>query len=185
ELSYDDAQAALQGREAHLSVAVSNSPRATVIAGDVDALDALLAELDARGVFCRRVRVDVASHSPQVDPLLPELANVVSHIRAGAPAVRMISTVTGDDAADGALSGDYWVRNLREPVRFGDAVARLAAEGIDAFVEISPNPILLPSIEQCLPYAGATLAGSLRRDADERAVLLDSLAALYVAGADV
>ena len=65
--------AALAGYEDRSSIAVSNSPRSTVLSGDPDALDDVLADLKAREVFCRRVKVDVASHSPQVDPLLDEL----------------------------------------------------------------------------------------------------------------
>ena len=78
ELSRDDASRALEGFEDRLSVAVSNSPRSTVLSGDPAALDDVMARLTARGVFCKLVKVDVASHSPQVDPLRDDLLRAQS-----------------------------------------------------------------------------------------------------------
>ena len=74
ELSADDTAARLMGREARLSVAVSNSPRSSVISGDPEAVNQVMAELERDDVFCRLVKVDVASHSPQTGPLAEELA---------------------------------------------------------------------------------------------------------------
>ena len=80
-LSMADAQALLKGYEAELSVAVSNSPKMTVIAGAPEALAQVLAKLEAKGVFWRRVKVDVASHSPQVDGLLEELTAQLGDVK--------------------------------------------------------------------------------------------------------
>ncbi len=184
-----EAEALLAGREALLAVAVSNSPRSTVLSGDPAALDALLEELRARNVFCRMVKIDVASHSPQMDPLLPELARALVGITPQPAHTPFVSTVTGarlvGDAAADALGAAYWPQNLRRPVRFADAVAQLSESGVEAFVELSPHPILLASVDETLQHHGRAglTAPSLRRDADERLTMLTSLGALYVQGA--
>ena len=185
ELSLDEARRALVGREDRLSIAVSNSPRSTVISGDVAALDEVLGELEGRGVFCRRVKVDVASHSPHVDGLRADLLAGLQGLASGAAAVPFYSTVTGAFEDGAALDPAYWVRNLRDPVLFSSALARLAADGIDAFVEVSAHPILVSAVQDALHDAGkrgGVVVPSARRDEDERAVMLESLATLWGAG---
>ncbi|MEU0765355.1 acyltransferase domain-containing protein, partial [Streptomyces microflavus] len=129
ELSVTDAQAALAGHEHLVGVAVSNSPGSTVLSGDPQALTAIVADLEGRGVFCRQVKVDVASHSPQMEQLREELLACLGDIAPRAGRTPLHSTV--DDApCDGSgWDAAYWVRNLREPVRFGGAVAHLAGRG--------------------------------------------------------
>jgi acyl transferase domain-containing protein/surfactin synthase thioesterase subunit/acyl carrier protein len=184
ELSLADAHAALRGYESSLSVAVSNGPRSTVIAGSPDALARVLAALESRGIFCRRVNVDVASHSPQVEPLAPKLRNALADIVPQTAAIPMRSTVTAAQVHGPELRADYWVDNLRLPVRFHDSVLSLAKDGHSLFLEVSPHPILLPAIDETLLEAG--LAGSalssLRRGQGERASLLESLGALWTHG---
>jgi myxalamid-type polyketide synthase MxaE and MxaD len=184
ELSADAVRAALRGVEDRLSVAVCNSASSTVVAGDNAALDDLLAGLERRGVFCRRVKVDVASHSPQVDALLPALRDLLGGLRPGPAAIPFCSTVTGDVLDTTALDADYWIRNLRQPVLFATAVGRLLQHGVGALVEVSPHPVLLPAIRQDLADAVLTLS-TLRRGEDERRAMLGSLAELYAAGQPV
>ncbi|MEU1755647.1 type I polyketide synthase [Micromonospora matsumotoense] len=187
ELSVADAQTALAGHEHLVGVAVSNSPGSTVLSGDPQALAAIVAGLEERGVFCRQVKVDVASHSPQMEQLREELLASLGDIAPRAGRTPLHSTV--DDApCDGSgWDAAYWVRNLREPVRFGDAVAHLAGRGGTVFVEISPHPILLPAIREALALAGSdgVAVGCLRRDEPERASLLDTVGALHRAGCPV
>lgn len=185
ELTMGEAAAALAGREQLLSVAVSNSTRSTVISGDPVALDELIAELEGREVFCRRVKVDVASHSPQMDPLRADLLGALAEVRPTGAPIPIYSTVL-DRVTDGAgFDAAYWVRNLREPVLFGAAVQRLLADGHDTFIEMSPHPILVPAVEEGQREAGVpgTVAvGSTRRDEDESVALAGAVAALHVAG---
>src|SRR5262249_28397345 len=115
ELSMEEAERALEGRRDRLSVAVSNSRRSTVISGDPDALDALLDELEQREIFCRRVKVDVASHSPQMDPLRAELLAALEGLVPRPGLVPLHSTVTGRVVNGLELTADYWVNNLRQP----------------------------------------------------------------------
>ncbi len=187
ELTAAEAEAALRGYADRLSVAVSNGPRSTVISGAPAALDEVLAKLEAQGVFCRRVKVDVASHSPQMDPLLDELRAALSEVRPEAARIAMWSTVTGQVVGGPDLGAGYWADNLRAPVLFSGAVQELAAGGPTLFVEISPHPVLLPAVEENLRAArraGAAVA-SLRRDSDERRCLLEALGALWVRGCEL
>ena len=187
ELSQEGAEQALRGREDRLSVAVSNSPRSTVISGEPAALEVLLGELESAGVFCRRVKVDVASHSPQMDPLREDLLTVLEGLAPRQAALPMRSTVRGDWIKGEELTPEYWVDNLRAPVRFGDAVRTLGEPGSTLFLEISAHPILLPSIEEILgdEELGGTAVGSLRRGREELACLLESLGTLWTRGTAV
>lgn len=185
ELSLDDARRALAGREDRLSVAVSNSARSTVISGDVATLDELLAGLERGGVFCRRVKVDVASHSPQVDVIRADLLAGLKGILPRAAELPLYSTVTGTVADGTALGPEYWAQNLREPVLFSGALARLAADGYDTFIEVSSHPVLVSAVQDTVRQSGldaGLVLPSARREEDERAVMLESLAALWTRG---
>ncbi|MEP6917358.1 MAG: type I polyketide synthase, partial [Acidobacteriota bacterium] len=185
ELPMAEAQEALRGREHLLAVAVSNSSRSTVISGDPAALDALIAELEPQEVFCRRVKVDVASHSPQMDPLRPDLLAALDGMQPSPGQVPFYSTVSGELTSGTALDSEYWADNLRSPVLFSAAVQRLIADGHTTFIEMSPHPILIPAVEEGLRdsgQAGLVAVPSLRREEDEEQALLDALAMLYVAG---
>ncbi len=147
----------------------------------------MIALLERREVFCRRVKVDVASHSPQMDALRADLLDALRGLRPGPGCLPLYSTVTGE-VADGSLMGpEYWARNLREPVMFSTAVAKLLADGHAAFVELSAHPILLPAIQQELQHLGreGAVLPSLRREEDEQATMLESLGALHALGSDV
>ncbi|AUX29428.1 MULTISPECIES: non-ribosomal peptide synthetase/type I polyketide synthase [Sorangium] len=183
-LSLDRAEEALSGYEDRLSVAVSNSERSSVLSGDPGALDEVLARLSQANVFCKRVKVDVASHSPQVDPLRSELLDALSGLAPGAATLPIYSTVTGRAREGAGFGPEYWVENLRRPVRFSQAVQRLIADGHALFLEVSPHPILLPALEEGLDVGGQSGAAlpSLRRGEEERRNLLESLGALYTRG---
>ena len=183
QLPLEEAERAISGREGRVSVAVNSSPYTTVLSGEVAALEDVLAELERQDVFVRRIRVDYASHSPQVDPLRPDLLDALEGIRSHSSSVTLYSTVTGEIEDGLTLDADYWVRNLRQPVLLSKAVERLIEDGHDVFVEVSPHPILLSSVEQCLRHhgrEGITLA-SLREN-EGRAAPLGSFGALYTLG---
>lgn len=184
ELGSGEAESVLAGYQDRLSIAASNSPRSTILSGDPTALRAVLDQLERQQVFCRLINVDVASHSPQVDPLRDELLELLDGITPRTPLVPFHSTAAGRRVEGPELTPEYWVRNLRQTVRFSEAVQRLLDEGHDLFLEVSPHPVLLPAIEQTVQHAEARAValGSLRRDEGEREVLLTTLAAMYVAG---
>ena len=184
ELPFAEAEEAARVADGRLSVAVSNSEQSTVLSGDPEAVDALIARLEAAGVFCRRVNVTVAAHSAQMDPLRPQLVAGLAGLGALAPAVPFVSTVTGS-VLEMPADADYWGRNLREPVRFADAVRSVRALGIDAFVEIGPHPVLLHALRAGAAPPAISAVPSARREENEGETLLESYGALYAAGAQL
>ena len=187
DLTRAEAQQLLVGLEDKVSVAVCNSPRSTVLAGDPAALNEIVEGLEKQDIFCRWVRVDVASHSPQMDLLTEDLSAALAHVQAHAGSILMCSTVRLGVSNGSEMNGRYWVENLRQPVLFANAVEELMQQGFDTFLEMSPHPTLVPFIDQTAAQAGRqTFAvGSLRREEPETATLLAALGRLYTAGAEV
>jgi acyl transferase domain-containing protein/NADPH:quinone reductase-like Zn-dependent oxidoreductase len=184
ELSYDEALRVIIGYEERLSIAANNGPTSTVLSGAPEALEEVLIALERRGVFCRLMKVDVASHSPQMDPLCDELEQALKNIRPLPAAIPVCSSVTGEFDGGMLFDGGYWRRNLRERVRFSDAVQYLCGIGHRVFIEISPHPVLSNSIRKLLAYLGkeGREIASLRRGGDEMGAMLQALGELYTLG---
>jgi thioester reductase-like protein len=187
ELSQEDTETLIAEERGRLSVSVSNSPTSTVIGGDPKALERILARLEEKEVFCRPIEVDVASHSPQMEPLLEPLAEALEGLDPRGGRIPMMSTVTGRLVSGEDLGAGYWTRNLRQPVQFGTAVAELAGTDHGTFVELSPHPMLTAAVDQSasdhMPHGHSLLTlGSLRREEDEQQQLLVSLGSLYAKG---
>ncbi|WP_307811746.1 SDR family NAD(P)-dependent oxidoreductase, partial [Streptomyces sp. AV19] len=171
-----------------IAVAAVNGPGSTVVAGDAAALDELLAACERDGVRARRVPVDYASHTAQVERLREALLELAGPVVPRSGDVPVHSTVTGGPLAGGDADAAYWYRNLRGTVRFEEATRALAAAGHRVFVEVSPHPVLLPGLEQTLEKAvdgRAAVVGTLRRGEDGPERLLTALAELFVAGGSV
>lgn len=187
DLSMEQVRQALNGHEDRISIAVSNSPTSTVLAGDPAALNEFVADLQRRDIFCRPVKVDVASHSQQMEPLRGELLEALEGLDSRAATLPLYSTVTGAPSDGMRFQSDYWWRNLREPVLFSTVVQQLLGSGYEIFLEVSPHPILTSAIQQCIHHSGhgGVVLPSVRRHEDERAVMLASLGAVYAQGYDV
>ncbi len=156
-----------------------NGPGAVVVAGEVDALDELVAACEAEGVRVKRLPVDYASHSAQVERIEAELAEVLAGLSPVPARIPFYSTVTAGVLDTTALDGGYWYRNLRHQVRFAETVGVLAEHGHSVFVEVSPHPALTAAVED----AGDTVAvGSLRRGDGGPERFTTSLAEAYVRG---
>ncbi|MEV7055924.1 type I polyketide synthase [Streptomyces microflavus] len=169
-----------------LSVAVVNTARSTVVAGDSEALDRFLAQMEATGAYCQRVDVDYASHSPHMEVLLPALREQLTGLAPADPKIAFYSSVTGERAAGPELDADYWCRNLREPVRFDRALERLRADGFGTFVEVSPHPVLQIALAQGTEADGAAIVvGSLRRGHGGIEQPLRALAELHTQGVPI
>ncbi|NUT51808.1 MAG: acyltransferase domain-containing protein, partial [Saccharothrix sp.] len=117
-------------------VAAVNGPRATVVSGDEDAVEALIAVLGRKAT---RLKVGHAFHSPHIDPVLAPFRELADAVDFRPPTVPLVSTLTGKPAGDELRTAGYWTRQLREPVRFADAVAHLAAEGATRLVDLGPT----------------------------------------------
>jgi acyl transferase domain-containing protein len=187
ELSIPETEAELVGLEGQLSIAVSNGPRSTVISGDPAAIEQVIESLEDRGVFCRPVRVDVASHSPQMDALKPELLALLEDVRPMLANVPIYSTCRAQIIDGTECDARYWADNLRLTVWFSGMTQDLLSAGYTVFIEMSPNPVLLPAIEQGFQYAkrsGVALP-SLRRAEPEQKTILRSLGRLYELGSSL
>ena len=163
-----------------VSLAASNSPRSSVIAGQPEAVRQVMAELEMDGVFCRLVKVDVASHSPQMAPLAAELTEDLSSIEPGPCQIPIYSTTLGRRAEGCQFGAEYWATNLRQPVLFSTAIRSLSDDHVAIFVELGPHPVLLPSIQQTAPEAITLACG--RKDEGQDTSLLTVLAGLWAAG---
>ncbi|MEV0440591.1 type I polyketide synthase [Streptomyces spectabilis] len=182
--SADDARARLERWGDRVALAAVNGPASVVVSGDPAALDELMADCERDGVRTRRVAVDYASHSPQVELLRADLLADLAELRPRAGKLPLYSTVTGDVLTGDELTADYWFRNLRRTVRLSDAVERLAAAGHGAFIECSPHPVLALGLTETLGDLGgdALVTGTLQRDDGGLDRFLRSLGAVHAGG---
>jgi acyl transferase domain-containing protein/NADPH:quinone reductase-like Zn-dependent oxidoreductase/acyl carrier protein len=181
----EEAEAILSGFGDDLVVAAHNGPASLTVSGTPAAVQSFMDDPRLAGRFVRRLDVSCAFHSPQMDSAAAELA---ARFGASKPAraregVAIFSSVTGGPVSADALTADYWRRNLRDRVRFADAIGAALAAGRRWFVEIGPQPGLIADI--CAAAEGIVALPSLRRDRDDRTVMLESLAELYAGGAAV
>ncbi len=184
ELGYEEAERAIAAHRAEVAVAAHNGPNTVLLSGTPGPIEHILQALRQRDVFCRAVKVDYASHSPQMDPLRPVLQQALAGVRPRAADVAFYSTVTGRVEDGTSHDATYWVENLRKPVLFWPGIEQLAQDGHNVFLEISPHPMLVPAISQGLAQLGAkalTLS-SLHRDKPELACLLEGRARYFCAG---
>jgi acyl transferase domain-containing protein/acyl carrier protein len=168
-------------------VSVVASPKSTVIGGATQTVRELVAAWEQRETMAREVAVDVASHSPQVDPILDELSELLADLNPMTPQVPYYSATLFDPRERPVCDADYWVDNLRHTVRFRAAVQAALEDGHRVFVELSPHPLLTHAVEQTaasLDMPVAALAG-MRREQLLPHGLRGLLAALHSAGAAV
>jgi polyketide synthase 5 len=168
-------------------VAVVASPKSTVIGGATESVRQLVAAWEEREIMAREVAVDVASHSPQVDPILDELAEVLLDLQPREPEIPYYSATHFDPRDLPTCDADYWVENLRYTVRFASAVQAALEDGFRVFAELSPHPLLTHAVEQTasgLDMRVAALAG-MRREQETPQGLRGLLGDLHNAGAAV
>ncbi|WP_344397100.1 type I polyketide synthase, partial [Streptomyces asiaticus] len=167
-----------------VSIAAMNGPSSTVVSGGDEALDAVLAEFPA----AKRIPVDYASHSPQIDDIRDELLKALAPIEPRAAAIPFHSTVTGRPIDTADLDADYWYRNLRETVELERVTRAVIEDGHHTFIEISPHPVLTTGLRETLDDAdahGGLVLASLRRDDGGLTRFLTALAEAYAHGVEV
>ena len=171
---------------ADLSIAGANGASQTVISGDAAAVENVCRRLEEQGVQCHALPVSHAFHSPLVEPVLDQFEQAAQSVRFAAPQIRLISNVTGLPAvADEITRPSYWRRHMREAVRFGDGLRALEGARPDCCIEIGPHPALLPLISAAFTAAPPRLIASLRRGKPDWQHMLESLSAVYRAGAKI
>ncbi len=168
-------------------VSVVASPQSTVVGGTTPAVRDLVAAWEQRGVMAREVAVDVASHSPQVDSILAELADVLADLTPMTPKVPFYSATLDDARGKPAFDVGYWVDNLRQPVRFAAAVQAALADGYRVFAELAPHPLLTRAVEQTAQATDLPVqaVACMRREQELPHGLRRFVADLHCAGAAV
>ncbi|HEX6239276.1 MAG TPA: type I polyketide synthase, partial [Polyangiales bacterium] len=165
-----------------LAIAAVNSDSSTVVSGDAPAIDLLLQQLQHKSLFCRKVKVDYASHSQHMDELLPDLRQALADITPREGDVPLYSTVRDERITGPQLDADYWCQNLRDTVRLDRAIQRLREDGFRVFLEVSPHPALTITLASANNTHDAILASSLQRELGHLAQLTRALAELHVHG---
>jgi len=174
-----------------LSLAVVNSPEATVVSGEATAVEEFAGTCAAAGLRSRILPVSYASHCAEVEQLRPEILDALDGIAPRPGRVPMVSAMTGEFLAGPELDAEYWYASLRAPVEFDRAVRVLAEAGHGVFVEASPHPVLVTAVTETLEdadssaCAGSVVSGTLRRDQGGPERLLASLAEVHVRGVAV
>ncbi|MEU1963370.1 SDR family NAD(P)-dependent oxidoreductase [Nocardia sp. NPDC019304] len=174
----------LLARTDSICVAAVNSPGAVTLAGDSEDLELLRDTLSATGTFARSLRVEVPYHSHLMDPILDDLRDALAQLAPRDAKLTTYSTVTAAEIAGTDWDADYWCRNVREPVRFADAIGALVDAGHRVFLEVGPHPVLSGNIREMLIHRGVIGAAvtTLSRDLRDRNNVLRAVADLYVAG---
>ncbi|MGG5821423.1 SDR family NAD(P)-dependent oxidoreductase [Falsiroseomonas sp. HW251] len=182
----EEAEALVAGTQ--VEIAAFNAPAALTLAGPAEDLDAVRVAAEAKRLAFVPLDLDYAFHSAAMDPVRDALLDDLSTLECGAPAIPMLSSVSGTALGAGETDAAYWWRNLREPVRFDAAVRAAIARGARIFVEIGPNPVLQSYLRETARAANAeaaNVASLSKRDAegaDPFPVIADRA---FVAGADL
>ncbi|HWX87843.1 MAG TPA: acyltransferase domain-containing protein, partial [Solirubrobacteraceae bacterium] len=192
---------ALEGLEDRVALAAVNGPESIVLSGDEDALAELAGAWRCQGSKTRRLDVSHAFHSPGMEPMLEEFRRAAAAVSFDEPRIPLVSNLTGEAiSAEQLCTPDYWVRHVRNTVRFADGVRWLVGQGVDTFLELGPDGVLSPMVEDCLagaqasdqPHPGeavrltdARALALLRKNRGEGQALMGALAQLWTRGTDV
>jgi acyl transferase domain-containing protein len=179
-------QAAIEHAGRAVSIAALNGPGHIVISGAANDVDAVIAALEPSGARVTRLTVSHAFHSQLVEPMLEAFERIAREVAFAPPRVPVISNLTGTTATgDEIMDPSYWRRHIREAVRFGDGIQTAWNQSHRIFLEVGPSPTLLGMGRRAVPDEAALWLPSLRRGRGDWDQMLESLAALYAAGADL
>lgn len=186
-LPVEKAREAIRGFEDKIGIGAHNSPENTVLSGEPEALEKVIARLDAEGVYTKMLRVNYAFHSPHMEPFKQELVDLLQGIRVHKPIIPIYSTLSGQRSVETDYDPVYWSRNIREQVSFSDAMNAIIKDGYSLVLELAPHPVLGGAVRECFSAArkNATILFSLKRKEDEQETLYRALGALYTKGLDI
>ncbi|MFD7932595.1 SDR family NAD(P)-dependent oxidoreductase, partial [Streptomyces sp. NPDC059742] len=167
-----------------VSIAAVNGPRSVVVAGDEDAAVAVAEAFPDRKT--KRLTVSHAFHSPHMDGMLEDFRRVVEGLSFEAPRIQVVSNLTGAVVSDEMGSAEFWVRHVREAVRFLDGVRALEAAGVTTFVELGPDGVLSALAQDCLTGdADVAFVPVLRAGRGEAETVVTAVAQAHVRGVEV
>ncbi|WP_437044489.1 type I polyketide synthase, partial [Streptomyces angustmyceticus] len=176
----------LEGHEQQVSIAAVNGPQAVVVSGAESAVAEIAGHFQEDGRKVKRLRVSHAFHSPLMEPMLDEFRTVAESVVFAQPRIPVVSNVTGElAAAEQLTSPDYWVRHVREAVRFADGVRWLEEQGVTRFLEIGPDGTLTAMAQGCADSADLLVIPALRKDRLESEALVAAISGMFVNGAEV
>ncbi|GGX61850.1 type I polyketide synthase [Streptomyces hiroshimensis] len=177
----------LEGHDGQVGIAAVNGPRAVVISGEHETTARIADELRAQGHKTKQLTVSHAFHSPLMEPMLEDFRSVVSGLAFQPALLPAVSTVTGDAVSEAWTSADYWVDQIRRPVRFADAVRTLHNAGATTFLELGPDGVLSALTTDTLDASGSAHAAVavLRRDRPEDRSLVTAVGELHNHGVPV
>ena len=179
----------LAGRGERVGLAAVNGPSSVVVSGDEDAVFELEGVWRERGRRVKRLVVSHAFHSPRMDAMLEEFAEIASGLSFCEPAIPVVSNLVGEAVSAELCSAEYWVRHARETVRFGDGVRWLCSKGVATFLELGPDGVLSAMVGECVDAPPAVesvkAVPALRGDGGEERALLAAVAQMWVGGIGV
>ncbi|MEW2178298.1 type I polyketide synthase, partial [Streptomyces sp. NPDC005406] len=167
-----------------VGIAAVNGPRSVVVSGAEGAVADLVGKFAGQGRRTSTLRVSHAFHSPLMEPMLAEFGAVVAGLSFSEPSIPVVSGVSGD-LAQGWGSAEYWVRHVREAVRFADAVSFVASRGVTSFVEVGPDGVLCGMAQQSVESESAVFVPLVRKGRPEVASAVMALGQLHVTGTSV
>lgn len=168
-----------------VSVAAINSPTSLTLSGDSEALEEIFESLEKKDIFCKFLYVNIPYHSPAMDQLKEETYKSLSRIKPMTATTQIYSTVYGDIIDGRDIDAKYWFKNMRNSVRFSDAINKILKNGNQVFIEIGPHPVLGSAISECSMKLGKekpAVFPSIKRKMPELEQLLGSLAGIYTSG---
>jgi malonyl CoA-acyl carrier protein transacylase len=168
-----------------ISIAALNGPENVVIAGPSQSIELIEEILSNQGIKTKLLSTSHAFHSLMMEPMLSEFAQVAAEITYAQPQIPLCSNVTGQIATADITTPDYWIRHIRQPVRFAASIETLYQQGYEIFMEIGPKPLLLGMGRQCLPEKVGLWLPSLRQGQSDWQQLLHSVGMLYVNGLSI
>ncbi len=190
QASEREALACLEGLEDRVALAAVNGPRSVVLSGFEPEVLKLLALWRERGRKATALKVSHAFHSPLMDGMLEQFRAVAATVGFSEPSIPFLSNVTGAPAtAELVCSPDYWVRHVREPVRFADGVLGLAKRDIRCLVELGPDGVLSAIAQECLHELGqddrVDVLALLHESRPESVGVMRALGSAWVGGVDI
>ncbi|QEV20765.1 SDR family NAD(P)-dependent oxidoreductase [Streptomyces alboniger] len=177
----------LEGRESEIAIAAINGPTSVVVSGDETAVVEVLEHWREQGRKVHQLRVSHAFHSPRMEPMLDEFRTIAAGLSYGTPSIPVVSNLTGQLAAgDDLCTTEYWVRHVRQAVRFADGIAFLAEQGVTSFIELGPDGTLSAMAQQTLTDTDtAAFTPVLRKNRPEADTFTQAVTQAHIRGRDL